>query len=127
VSGSAAGLKLAGFFPVSTVLSVTMFHFFDFTNPVGYHVLQILIIGLSCYYFAVRFVDQGSKRIAAVLLLCAMSAYYWSFHDPYVSYHLVMPVFTLFFLGSVAYRPGMVCWRCCSICWRWPLMRSPIR
>lgn len=95
-------IEIGRFFPVSTILSVSMFHWFDFTNPIGYHVLQVLLISASCYVFAMCFFEDQARRLAAILLFCAMSATYWSYHDPYVSYHLVMPVFTLLFLGSVA-------------------------
>lgn len=95
-------LETGRFAAVSTILSMTMFHLFDFNNFIGYHVLQILIIGFSCYWFANWFVPGGSNKIAAVLLVCMMSVNYKSYHDPYLSYHLLMPVFTLLFLGSVA-------------------------
>lgn len=95
-------IGIGRFFPLSTALSVSMFHWFDFTNPLGYHVLQVLLIGWSVYIFVTRFIPDQAAGPAAVLLVCSMSAIYGHYHDPYVSYHVVMPVFTILFFGSVA-------------------------
>lgn len=96
-------LEIGRFLPVAPILSTPLFHFFDFNHPFGYHLLQLLLIICCGTYFAVRFVPAGLPRIAAVLLVCMMSANYPVYHDPYLSYHLVMPLITLCFFGAAAW------------------------
>jgi hypothetical protein len=94
-------LENGRFAPIGAILSVTFFRFFDFNHYAGYHAIQLVAISLSCMLFAWRLVEGNTEKIVAVLLLCAMSSNYWHYHDPYVSYNLLMPAFTLMFLGAI--------------------------
>jgi hypothetical protein len=89
------------FSPIGAILSVTTFRVFDYNHYVGYHALQLLSISLSYLLFIGHFFQRSSQRIAAVLLACSMSPIYWHYHDPFISYNLLMPIFTLMFLGAV--------------------------
>ncbi len=89
------------FTPISSILSVALLHFFDFESYPGYHVLQYIALVALALFFVASFIEGTKEKIACMLLVCGMSAIYPNYHDPYVSYHLLMPVFVLIFFGAV--------------------------
>lgn len=88
------------FFPISTALSISIFHFNDFNNHWGYHVLQLIAIPLSFIPFLRAFSLNLKERIILALILCGCARFYPHYHDPYISYHIVIPVFCFFFFYS---------------------------
>lgn len=90
------------FFPISTTFSITLLSIFDFNNYFGYHLIQLGAITLCLVLFMNWFGGETRKdKAACILLLCLCAVFYPHYHDPYISYHIVMPVFCMLFFGAV--------------------------
>lgn len=89
---------LGRFAPVSNFLYSSIFQFTKYDNPLSYHLIQLVLVILSCYLFFRLFVHENV--FGGLLLLLASANFYSYYHDPYFAYQLLLPILSLTIFGA---------------------------